>query len=106
MATITEVAKKFNITPEQVTTLRSAMSRTWSQVCYDYLDCFEGGEREAYAAFANDESALITEATLDADRVTTFCPDEDLKWVYRLEDGTWRKDVIALGKATWNARSV
>jgi|TARA_R110002060_G_scaffold39661_5_gene50829 hypothetical protein len=106
MATITEVAEKFDITPEQVGTLREAMSRTWSQVCYDYFDCFEGGEREAYSAFDNDEAALITEATLDADRVTTFCPDEDLKWVYQLEDGTWRKDVIALGKATWNAQRV
>ena len=106
MATFTEVAEKFNITSEQVSTLREAMSRTWSQVQYDYIDCFEGGEREAYAAFDNDEGALITEATLDADRVTTFCPDEDLKWVYQLEDGTWRKDVIALGKATWNAHRV
>ena len=103
MATITEVAEKFNITSEQVSTLREAMSRTWSQVCYDYFDCFEGGEREAYAAVDNDEAALITEATLDAARVTTFCPDWDLKWVYRLEDGTWRKGVIALGKATWKA---
>ena len=103
MATFTEVAEKFNITPGQVSTLREAMSHTWSQVRYDYIDCFEGGEREAYAAFNNDEAALITEATLDADRVTTFCPDEDLKWVYRLEDGTWRKDVIALGKATWDS---
>ena len=106
MATITEVAEKFDITPEQVGTLREAMSRTWSQVCYDYFDCFEGGEREAYSAFDNDEAALITEATLDADRVTTFCPDEDLKWVYQLEDGTWRKNVVALGKATWNAQRV
>ena len=103
MATITEVAEKFNVTPEQVSTLKFAMSRTWEQVCYDYIDCFEGGETEAYAAFDNDEAALITEATLDADRVTTFCPDEDLKWVYRLEDGTWRNAVIKLGEATWKA---
>ena len=103
MATITEVAEKFNITPEQVITLREAMSRTWSQVCYDYLDCFEGGESEAYALFDNDEAALIAEATLDADRVTTFCPDHDLDWVYRLEDGSWRKDVIKLGEASWRA---
>ena len=103
MATFTEVAEQFNITPEQVSTLKSAMSRTWSQVCYDYIDCFEGGESEAYAAFDNDESALITEATLDADRVTTFCPELDLKWVYSLEDGSWRKDVIKLGVATWKA---
>ena len=46
MATYTEVAEQFNITAQQVITLRGAMSRTWSQVCYDYIDCFEGGERE------------------------------------------------------------
>ena len=103
MATITEVAEKFNITPVQVTTLRSVMARTWSQVRYDYIDCFEGGEREAYAAFGNDEAAMITEATLDADRITTFCPDEDLKWVYRLDDGSWREGVIKLGRAAWKA---
>jgi len=104
MATLQEVAEKFNVTQEQVSTLRSAMSRTWSQVCYDYMDCFEGGESEAYAAFGGDEAALIAEATLDADRVTTFCPDLDLKWVYNLEDGSWRKDVIKLGEASWRAR--
>ena len=91
MTTFTEVAEKFNITPDQVSTLKSAMSRTWSQVCYDYADCFDGGETEMYEAFDNDEAAMITEATLDADRVTTFCPELDLDWVYRLEDGSWRK---------------
>ena len=104
MATITEVAEQFNITPEQVSTLRSAMSKTWSQVCYDYIDCFEGGEREAYAAFDNDEAALIAEATIDADRVTTFCPELDLKWLYNLEDGSWRPNCIDLGKAAWKSR--
>ena len=103
MATITQVAEEFGITENQVNDLRSAMSRTWSNCCYDYIDCFEGGETEAYAAFDNDEAALITEATLDADRVTTFCPALDLKWVYSLEDGSWRKDVIKLGEATWKA---
>ena len=103
MATIEEVAKKFNVTSEQVSTLRSAMSRTWGQVCYDFMDCFEGGEAEAYKLFDNNEAALITEATLDADRVTTFCPELDLKWVYRNEDGSWRTDTIALGEATWTA---
>ena len=103
MSTEQEVADQFGVTQEQVRELKSAMSKTWSQVCYDYIDCFEGGESEAYAAFDNDEAALITEATLDADRVTTFCPELDLKWVYRLEDGSWRNDVIKLGEATWRS---
>ena len=103
MATQEEVAQKFNITIDQVKTLRSAMSRTWSQVCYDYMDCFEGGESEAYAAFDNDESAMVAEATLDADRVTTFCPEMELGFVYRLEAGSWRPNCIAMGQAAWNA---
>jgi len=103
MATFTEVAEKFNVTPEQVSTLRSAMSRTWSAVYYDLVDCFEGGEYELFEVYNNNESAMIAENTLDADRVTTFCPELDLKWVYRLEDGSWRTDTIALGEATWAA---
>ena len=103
MATQEEVAQKFNITVDQVKTLRSAMSRTWSQVCYDYMDCFDGGESGAYAAFDNDEAAMVAEATLDADRVTTFCPEMELGFVYRLEDGSWRKNCIEMGHAAWNA---
>ena len=103
MTTITEVAEKFNITPEQVKELKSAMSRTWSEVYYDLVDSFEGGEREMYELYGNKESALVAENTLDADRVTTFCPDMELDWVYELEDGSRRKDVIALGEATWAA---
>ena len=106
MATITEVAEKFNITSEQVSTLREAMSRTWSEVYYDLVDSFEGGEREMYKLYGNKEAALVAENTLDADRVTSSCPDMELDWVYKLEDGSRRKDVIALGEATWNARNV
>ena len=105
MATFTEVAEKFNITPEQVSTLRTAMSRTWSNCYYDLVDSFEGGEREMYELYGNKESALVAENTLDADRVTTFCPDMELDCVYELEDGSRRKDVIALGMATWDARN-
>jgi hypothetical protein len=103
MATLEEVAKEFNVSLEQVRMLRSAMSRTWSQVYYDLAECFEGGETELYAAY-KDEAEMVAENTLDADRVTTFCPDLDLKWVYRLEDGTWRPNCIALGEAVWRAR--
>jgi len=100
-----EVADKFNITLEQVSQLRNAMSRTWSQCCYDYIDCFEGGEPEALRSHGS-EAAMIAECTLDADRVTTFCPDEDLTWVYRLDDGSWRLGCIEMGEAVWTARRV
>ena len=103
MATFTEVAEKFNITPDQGSTLRTAMSRTWSNCYYDLVDSFEGGEREMYELYGNKESALVAENTLDADRVTSFCPDMELDWVYELEDGSRRNDVIALGEATWAA---
>ena len=43
------------------------------------------------------------ENTLDADRVTTFCPELELDWVYRNEDGSWRKNCIALGEAVWRS---
>tara|TARA_R110001583_G_scaffold43355_3_gene137905 strand:+ start:421 stop:738 length:318 start_codon:yes stop_codon:yes gene_type:complete len=103
MATFTEVAEKFNITHKQVTTLRSAMARTWSNCYYDLVDSFEGGEREMYELYGNKEAALVAENTLDADRVTSFCPDMELDWVYELEDGSRRTNVIALGEATWDA---
>ena len=103
MSTPQEVAEQFNITEEQVSTLRSAMSRTWGTVCYDYVDCFEGGEAEMLASFPS-EAAMIAEATIDADRITTFCPELDLKWVYRLDDGTWRPNCIEMAQAAWEAR--
>jgi hypothetical protein len=108
MATYQEVAEKFNVTTEQVKQLRWAMSHTWSAVYYDLVDCFEGGETELYELYENNrttaEAAMVAENTLDADRVTTFCPDEDLEWVYRLEDGSCRSNIIALGEETWEAR--
>ena len=78
------------------------MSQTWGQVCYDYVDCFEGGEEEMLAAFPS-EAAMIAEATIDADRITTFCPGEDLKWVYYLDEGSWRLNSIALAEEVWRA---
>lgn len=103
MLTQREVAEKFNITENQVITLRSAMSRTWGQVCYDYIDCFEGGEAEALRSYGS-EAAMIAEATIDADRITTFCPELDLKWVYCLDDGAWRPNCIEMAQAAWEAR--
>jgi predicted dithiol-disulfide oxidoreductase (DUF899 family) len=104
MATIAEVAEIFGITENQVNDLRLAMSRTWGQVRYDYIECFEGGETEMYALFDNNEASLIAEATIDADRVTTFCPEMDLGFVYQLEDGSYRMNCIKMAEACWDAR--
>ena len=103
MATVQEVAESFGITENQVNDLRSAMSRTWSNCCYDYIDCFEGGEREALQAHGS-ETAMIAECTIDADRVTTFCPDMELDFVYKLEDGNYRMNCIKMAEACWDAR--
>ena len=100
MRTIQEVAKKFDITPGQASQLYNAMSITWGTIYSDIMNCFEGGEDEAYSAYS-DEAEMVAENTLDADRVTTFCPDQDLKWVYRLEDSSYRMDIMEMGEAIW-----
>jgi len=104
MPTTEEVAKKFDITVGQVRQLKMAMCRTWSEIYSDWMDCFEGGESEAYELFKNNEAAMVAEATLDADRVTTFSPEEDLEWVYRLEDGSYRLSCLEMGEEVWEAR--
>ena len=97
-----EVADKHSITIEQASTLRSAMSRTWEEMYYDLVDCFEGGERELNSVY-DDEAAMVAENTLDADRVTSFCPDRDLGFVYSNGDGKRRRNVIEMGEDIWRA---
>jgi hypothetical protein len=92
-----EVADKHSLTLEQVSNLRRAMEVTWSQIYGDLMDCFEGGEDEAYSLY-DDEASMIAENTIDADRVTTFCPDMDLGWVYKLEDGSHRLNCIEMAE--------
>jgi hypothetical protein len=93
----TDIVVKYGITLEQIKTLRSAMYRTWNQVYYDLVECFEGGEAEMESVY-DDEAAMIAENTLDADRVTDFCRDIDLKFVYELADGSRRDNVIKMGE--------
>jgi len=102
MASYQQVATIFGITPEQVKQLKWAMDDTWGTIGYDYLDMF-GSEREAIKAHGS-EAAMVAEATLDADRLTTFNPEEDLSWVYRTADGEWRKNALELATAAWTAR--
>ena len=103
MATKQEVAERFGITEQQVNDLCCAMGRTWSNCSYDYIDCFEGGEREALKAHGT-ETAMIAECTIDADRVVTFNPDMELGFVYQLEDGSYRMNCIEMAEACWDAR--
>jgi len=96
-ARLQEVADKHSLTLEQVKDLRRAMDITWSQIYSDIMNCFEGGETEAYSVY-KDEAEMIAENTIDADRVTTFCRDMDLKWVYRNEDGSHRLNCIEMAE--------
>ena len=97
-----EVANKHGITLQQAQVLKDAMCRTWETIYYDLVECFES-ERQMYAAYS-DEAALVAENTLDADRVTTFCPDMDLKFVYNMPDGKRRISCIEMGEDIWRAR--
>ena len=103
MPTFQEVAEKFGVEEAQVKELKWAMADTWGYIGSDYLATFRS-EREAIKAHGS-EAAMVAEATLDADRITTFNPNQDLSWVYRTADGERRTNCLELGEAAWTARS-
>jgi len=103
MTTFKQVADKFGVEEAQVEELKWAMDGTWGTIGYDYLEMF-GSEREAIKAHGS-EAAMVAEATLDASRLKTYNPHEDLSWVYRTADGERRKDCLELATAAWTARS-
>ncbi len=103
MATYEEVANKFGITLDQAHTLYHAMAKTWDQISGDWVDCFEGGEREALKVYGS-WSAMVAEATIDAGRINTYNPGTDLTWVTKMPDGTWRTNAMVLAEAVWDAR--
>ena len=94
------VAKKYGITLEQAEQLRMAMIRTWEYISYDWLDCFPS-VNAAYDTYGS-EAAMISEATLDANRVETCNRDQDLRWVYQKENGDYRGDVLEMGEEIMN----
>jgi len=98
MKDFTLVAAKYNITPEQVKDLKWAMANTWGEICYDYLDLF-GSERAAIKAHGS-EAAMISESTIDADRIKMYS-DTDLTWFYEIPAGISR---LKLGEEAWNCR--
>tara|TARA_Y100000310_G_scaffold189647_2_gene189615 strand:+ start:110 stop:448 length:339 start_codon:yes stop_codon:yes gene_type:complete len=101
---LADIVVKHGITVDQIRELASAMRYTWSSIAYDIAECFDGGEDELYGAYA-DEAEMIAENTLDADRVVTFCPDRDLKWVYVNDDGSHRLNVIEMGEEILRANT-
>ena len=104
MATYEEVANKFGITVDQAHVLKEAMETTWSVIGWDWMSCFEGGEDEAYEVYGS-ESAMVAEATIDADRINTHNPFVDLSWVTKMPDGSWRKNALDMAEAVWEARN-
>jgi len=101
---LADIVVKHGITIDQIKELRSAMHRTWGQIVYDLVECF-GSEMEMEEAY-DDEAAMIAENTLDADRVTSFCPELDLSYVYKNADGSWRENVIQMGEDILRVRVV
>jgi len=99
---LADIVVKHGITVDQISELYDAMSMTWSQIYYDLAQCF--GDEEELQSCYDDEAAMISENTLDADRVVTFCPGQDLRWVYQNMDGTRRRNVIEMGEDIWRAK--
>lgn len=95
------VAKKFNVTVEQVAKLREAMSSVWSGIASDWLAGF-GSESEAYEAFDNDEGAMVAEATIDAGRLVTFgeMTEEEMEVLHT----TTKYRLMELAVAVWNSQ--
>ena len=98
MATFQDIAVKYGVTPEQVKELKWAMADTWGTIGYDYFELF-GSERAAIKAHGS-EAAMVSEATIDADRIKMYS-DTDLTWFYELPAGMSR---LKLGEEAWAAR--
>ena len=94
MATLEEVAKKFNITPAQVKDLKQGMATTWNYISYD---CYE------FADMYDSESEMVAEMTLDAGRLEEYSRIGGMEtdWSFLNTKGL---DVMALGVSTWEAR--
>ena len=96
MATLEEVAKKFNVTTDQVKQLKQGMTTTWSFISYDAYE---------FAHCYSSETEMITEMTLDAGRLEEYSRIGGMEVDWSFLD-TKELDVIALGEATWDARYV
>ena len=98
MATYEDIAKKHNVTADQVKQLKSAMCDVWDMVGYDFVaSC--GGELEALEIF-DSETEMIAEATIDADRIN-YSTRHDMSWVYNMPHGT---RVMPFAIDAWNCR--
>ena len=103
MATFQEVAEEYKITHDQIRQLKRVMETTWDMIGWDWVSCFDGGEAEAYDVYGS-EAAMVAEATIDAGRIKTHNPSEELDWVSKMPDGSWRQGTICMAEAVWEAR--
>ena len=94
MATIQEVAEKFDVTADQVKQLKQGMATVWDMIGYD---CYE------FLSSYDSETEMIAEMTIDAGRLEEYSRiggmESDWKWLDRKG-----LNAIALGEATWDAR--
>ena len=93
MATTEEVAKQFNLTPEQVKDLKQGMATTWN---YISSDCYE------FASMYDSESAMVAEMTLDAGRLEEYARIGGMETDWSFLNAK-DLDVMALGVSTWEA---
>ena len=95
-ALLQQIADNYGLTLKHVQQLKWAMVDEWSDIAYDYLSLFES-ERAAIKAHGS-EAAMISEATIDADRIKMY-GDKDLTWFYEIPAGMNR---LKLGEEAWN----
>jgi hypothetical protein len=92
VATLHEVAEKFNITHDQARQLKEGMSSTWDVIgsdAYDFIEYFDS------------EAAMIAEFTLDAGRLKTYSATK-ADWSFVSDHPM----AIAMGEAVWTASFV
>jgi len=80
MMTKQTIAEKHGITVVQVDQLVGSMAQTWDIISGDW---YEIAGSAGWAGLYDSEAHMVAEATLDAGRITTHNPDEDLSWLNR-----------------------
>ena len=94
MATLQEVADRFDVTLDQVRKLKSGMSVVWDDLRYECLD---------YLSDYDSEADLVAEITLDAGRLEEYTsyrgiPKSEWEWLW-----DHNLNCIEVGKAVWEA---
>ena len=94
MTQLEQIAKKYNLTIEQATQLKSVMQQTWEYVGGDFIECC-GGEDAALNIFKS-YAKMVAEATVDAGRLSDH---GDIEWFYSL-----KADRLKIAEDVYKAR--